>query len=62
MLEFDRYIEKLVREATNNDLQLSIEKMQKYISGPATLRTMLCILRDEMEKGSRSIYSEAMEA
>lgn len=51
-----------MREATSDDLQLSTKNMQKYIGGPATLRTMLCMLQDELEKGSRNIYLEAMEA
>ena len=35
--------------------------MQKYISGPTTLKTMLCMLQDELDRGFRTIYVEAME-
>jgi len=62
MLEVDRYIEQLMREATSDELQLSEEKMQKYIGGLATLDTMLHMLQDELERGFRTIYLEAMEA
>lgn len=44
LLEFDKYIDKLMREATNDDLQLSRENMQKYIGGPATLRKIFRML------------------
>ena len=43
-LQVDQYIEKLMHEANNDDLHLSIENMRKYIDGSTTLRTMLCIL------------------
>jgi len=36
--------------------------MQKYIDGLATLRTMLHMLQDELDRGFRTIYLEAMEA
>lgn len=51
-----------MREATNDDLQLSTENMKTYIGGPTTVRTMIRILQDELEKGSRNIYPKAMEA
>ena len=40
----------MMLEATSDDLQLSIENMKKYISGPTTLKTMLTMLQDELEK------------
>jgi len=49
-------------EAISDDLQLIIENMQRYMSGPATLRIMLHVLQDELDRGFRTIYSEAMEA
>lgn len=51
MLEVDRYIKQLMREATSDYLQLSVENMQKYLGGPATLKTMLCMLQDELDRG-----------
>jgi len=48
-------------EATSDDLYLSTENMQKYIDGPTTLKTMLRMLQDEMDIGSRTIYPKSME-
>jgi len=61
LLEVDKYMEQLMRKATNNDLQLSAENMQKYISGPTTLRKMFRILQDELDKGSITICLEVKE-
>ena len=62
MLDVEKYIEKLMRKATSDDLQLSKENMQKYIGGLATLKTLWHILQDELNKGFITIYPEAMEA
>lgn len=61
-LEINRYMKHLNWEATNDDLEVSTEKMQKYISGPVIVKTMLRMLQDELEKGSQIIYPQAMEA
>ena len=55
MLEVHGYIKQLMREATSDDLQLSTKIMQKYIGGPATLRRVLHILQDELDRGFRTI-------
>lgn len=41
MMDVDGHIEELMHKATSDDMHLSVENMQKYISGLATLRTML---------------------
>ena len=51
-----------MRVATSDDLQLSAKNMQMYISGPTTLKIVLRMLHDELDKGFRTIYPEAMEA
>lgn len=61
LLEVNNYIEQLMWEATINDLQWSAENMQKYIGGPNTLKTMLGMLQDELDRGSWTIYPESME-
>lgn len=48
-------------EATNDDLQLSTENMQRNNDGPATLKRLLCRLQEELDKGSITIYPQAME-
>lgn len=35
--------------------------MQRYISGPSTLRTVLCLLQDGLDRGFKTIYAKAME-
>lgn len=55
-------MEQLMRKATSDGLQLSVDNMQKYISGPATLRTVQRILQDEMDTSSKTTCPDAMEA
>lgn len=49
-------------KATSDELQLSTGNMQKYIGGPTTLRIVQHILQDEMDTGSKTTFSDAMEA
>lgn len=51
-----------MQEATKNDLQLTIVNMQKYIGCPTTLGKMIHMLQDELDKGSKTIYLDTMEA
>jgi len=60
-LEIGRYMDQLRQDGTNDDLDLSEKNMQKYIGGPITIKTMLHMLQDELEKGSKTIYPEVME-
>lgn len=62
MPDVDNYIEHLMHVATSDDLQLSVENMQRYISGLATIKKMLCMLQDELDKDFRTIYPESMKA
>lgn len=55
-------MDKLRYEATNDDLWLSINNMDKYIGGLATLRTMLHRFQDEMETCSKATCLNSMEA
>lgn len=43
-------------------MELSVENMKKYIGGLVVGKTMLQKLQDELDKGSKTIYLEAMEA
>lgn len=49
MLDVDKYIGQLMRVATNDDLQLSIDSMQRYINRSAKLSTMLGMLQDPLD-------------
>ncbi len=48
--------------ATSPDLEISVDTMHKYVVGPAILKTMMHMLSDELERGARAVYSDAMEA
>ena len=61
MLDVDKYIKKLMCISIGDDLQINTKNIQRYIGGPATLHTMLCMLQDQMERGFRTIYPESME-
>ena len=61
-LELDSYFDEFMRIATNPDFPISADIMHKYIVGPTTLKTMMHILSDDLDKGSRAVYPDAMEA
>ena len=48
--------------ATSPDLPINVDIMQKYVVGPATLKTMMHMLSDELDRGARAVYPDAMEA
>jgi len=48
--------------ATNLDLTISVDTMHKYVAGLATLKTMMCMLSEELDIGARAVYPDAMEA
>ena len=48
--------------ATNPDLNIHADIMHKYVVGPDTLKTMMRMLSDELDKGARAVYLDAMEA
>lgn len=51
-----------MHKASSDDLHLNAENMKMYIGGQSTLRIVLHMLQDEMDKGFRTIYPKAMEA
>ena len=51
-----------MREASSDVLQLSIDNMQKYVSGPTTLKRMLHNFQDKMDIGSKTTCPDVMEA
>ena len=55
-------MEQLRREATRENLELSMHNMQKYIGGPVMVNTMLHRLQNELDTGSKTIYPDAKEA
>jgi len=45
-----------MRTATNPDI------MHKYVAGPATLKTLMHMILDELNRGAQEVYLNAMEA
>ncbi len=43
--------EKLMCIATKENLQMSVDIMQKYVVCPTALKTMMHMLHDELDKG-----------
>lgn len=61
-LELDLYFDKLMHIATSPDLLISADIMHKYVVGLTALKTMMQILSNELDRGARVVYSDAMEA
>ena len=36
--------------------------MHKYVVGSAALKTIMCMLSDDLDRGARVVYLDAMEA
>ena len=51
-LELDSYFDELMRIAASPDLPISADTMHKYCSGPTTLKSMMCMLSDELDRGA----------
>ena len=51
-----------MRIATNTNLEISADTMHQYVGGLATLKTMMHMLLDELDRGARAVYPDVMEA
>ena len=60
--ELDSYFDDLMRTATNPNLLISADVMRKYVASSTTLKTMMHMLTDELDRGARAVYPDAMEA
>lgn len=36
--------------------------MYRYVVGSATLKTMMCVLSNDLDRGAQVVYADAMEA
>ena len=48
--------------ATNLDFPISTKTMHKYVVGPTTLKAMMCMLSDELDREARAVYLDSMQA
>ena len=60
--ELNSYFDELMRTATKPDLPISADIMCKYVAGPDTFKTMMCMLLDKLDRGAWAVYPDAMEA
>ena len=61
-LELDSYFDELMRITTSSDLAVSVDTMHQYVVGPATLKIMMHMLLDDLDRGARAVYPDAIEA
>ena len=47
--------------AASPDFPISADSVRKYVAGPATLKTMMCMLTNELDRGAWAVYPNAME-
>jgi len=60
-LELDLYFKELMFIATSPDFPIKVDIMHKYVASMAALKTTMCILSDELDKGSQEVYLDDME-
>jgi len=60
-LELDSYFDELMRITTRADLVISENTMHQYVSSSTALKTMMHMLLDELDRGARVVYLDAME-
>jgi len=61
-MELDSYFDELMCHATSPEFPISEDIMHKYIVGPETLKTMMCMLSNEFHRGAQEVYPDVMEA
>ncbi len=61
-LELNMYFNNLMRMVTNIHLEINKNTMHQYVAGPTTLKMMMCMLSDELDRGAISVYLDATEA
>jgi len=55
------YFDKLMCIVTYTHLEISIDTMHQYVAGSATLKTMMHVLSNELDRGAKSVYPDATE-
>ena len=60
-LELNSYFYELMHITTSPNLPISAYIMNKYVASPATLKTMMCMLSEELDKGAWVVYLDFME-
>ena len=61
-LELDMYFDELMHISTSTHLEISTDTMYQYVTGLATLKTMMRMLLDELDRGAKLVYPDATKA
>ena len=61
-MELDMYFDELMHVATSADLEIGTDTMHQCVASPAALKTMMRMLTTELDRGAKSMYSDATEA
>jgi len=56
------YFDNLMHMVTSMHLEIDTDTMDQYVASPTTLKTMMCMLSNELEKGAISVYPNATKA
>ncbi len=56
------YFNKLMCMVTSTHLEISIDTIHQYVASLATLKTMMHMLSDELDRGAISMYLDATKA
>lgn len=55
-LELYIYFDPLMSITTNANLQMSASTTHQYVAGSTALKTMMCMISNELDKGSKLVY------
>lgn len=61
-LELEMYFDELMHITTSTDLEINIDTMHQYLSSLTALKNMMRMLSDELDRGAKSLYPNAMES
>ena len=56
------YFYKLMCMVTNTHSKISTDTMHQYVVGPTTLKVVMHVLSDDLDRGAITVYPAAMEA
>jgi len=48
--------------ATSVDLAISVDIMHEYVAGPITLKAMMCMLSNELDREAKVVYLDVTKA
>ena len=57
-LALNMYFDKLMWMVTSTHFEISIDTMHEYVTGTATLKKMMRMLSDELDRGAILVYPD----